>query len=80
MVRRVRKGAFAGAFAGAGAGKVFAIPRLDLKMTFIAASLSEIKGIALLEVGSWTLEGRKAGRLLFAQKVNTNHGVVSLAL
>ena len=45
-------------------------------MTFIAASLSEIKGIALLEVGSWTLEGRKAGRLLFAQKVNTNHGVV----
>ena len=52
MVRRVRKGAFA----GAGAGKVFAIPHLDLKMTFIAASLSEIKGIALLEVGIGKLE------------------------
>ena len=38
------------------AGEVFAIPRLDLTMTFIAASLSEIKGIALLEVGIGKLE------------------------
>ena len=50
------------ALAGAGwrglarAGEVFAIPRLDLTMTFIAASLSEIKGIALLEVGIGKLE------------------------
>ena len=34
-------------------GEAFANPvRLDLTMTFIAASFPEIKGIALLEVGS----------------------------
>ena len=80
MVRRVRKGAFA----GAGAGKVFAIPRLDLKMTFIAASLSEIKGIALLEVGSWKLDvGRKEGRqaaVCTESEHESRGGEVSLAL
>ena len=51
-----RECALAGAGWRARAGEVFAIPRLDLTMTFIAASLSEIKGIALLEVGIGKLE------------------------
>ena len=60
-------------------GTVFAIPRLDLTMTFIAASLTEIKGIALLKVGgksgerkvATSEEGiRNAAPLLLAQKVS----------